>query len=501
MRVVPGSDGAESPPTGRSLIPPPLLEARPASDDAWRATIAGRHPRRDYLLRRLLAVADALGVLGAGALAFAVSPVHDADEMVWLLPLLPLWLLLFRAYGLYEGDVKRIRTRLLDDLAPLFHAFVIGTLLTWLFFRTVPPHELVLGGVVAFAASGVVLVCVLRAVVRRGMTRFLGPERVVLVGQAPLTDAVLGKIQRHPEYGLDPVGIVVTDASRPEAHTVPVLASLQGLDLESLIHQHAFERLMVVQSDISDEAMLDLVQQCGALSVKASILPRHVNAMGPSLQVDDVEGITVFNLNPLVLSRSSRMLKRSMDLVCASLGLLLLSPLLAIVAVAIKRDSEGPVLFRQRRMGRRGRPFEVLKFRTMDVDAEYQVPALRRLSMDPNWLRLEHDPRITKVGRMLRLTSIDELPQLWNVLRGEMSLVGPRPLPIPEDERIAGWGRIRLDLAPGITGLWQVLGRAAIPFEEMVKLDFVYVSNWSLWQDLQLVLRTIPIAFRRRGAN
>jgi lipopolysaccharide/colanic/teichoic acid biosynthesis glycosyltransferase len=209
----------------------------------------------------------------------------------------------------------------------------------------------------------------------------------------------------------------------------------------------------------------------------------------------------VLGLNPLTLARSSRFLKRSMDIVGATVGLLLFSPLVVLVAVTVKLDSRGSVLFTQQRIGRKGRIFQMLKFRTMVPGAERQVEELFELSDDPHWLKLDHDPRITRVGRVLRLTSLDELPQLWNVLRGDMSLVGPRPLIETEDATVSGWARTRLDLAPGITGMWQVLGRTSIPFEEMVKLDYLYVTNWSVWLDVKLLLRTFPVVLHRRGAN
>jgi lipopolysaccharide/colanic/teichoic acid biosynthesis glycosyltransferase len=159
------------------------------------------------------------------------------------------------------------------------------------------------------------------------------------------------------------------------------------------------------------------------------------------------------------------------------------------------------VFFRQRRVGQGGRTFELVTFRTMEVDAEERVEQLLEQSRDPGWLKLDHDPRITPVGRFLRLTSLDELPELWSVLKGDMSLVGPRPLIASEDCQVDGWARSRLDLTPGITGLWQVLGRTSIPFEEMVKLDYLYVTNWSLWTDIRLILKTLPVVLTRRGAN
>jgi lipopolysaccharide/colanic/teichoic acid biosynthesis glycosyltransferase len=202
------------------------------------------------------------------------------------------------------------------------------------------------------------------------------------------------------------------------------------------------------------------------------------------------------------LSRSSAFLKRALDLIGASAGLVVLAPLLAIVALAIKLDSRGPVLFRQVRMGAGSRPFRILKFRTMAVDADARTADIAHLNKharnggDPRMFKIENDPRVTRAGRVLRRFSIDELPQLWNVVRSEMSLVGPRPLILEEDAHVTDWAERRLDLKPGITGMWQVLGRDGIPFEEMIKFDYLYVTSWSVGGDLRLLLRTIPIAVR-----
>lgn len=187
----------------------------------------------------------------------------------------------------------------------------------------------------------------------------------------------------------------------------------------------------------------------------------------------------------------------------AAAGLLLLSPVLLAAAIAIKLTSPGPVLFAQERMGRGHRPFRMLKLRTMVQDAEAQKAGLRHLNemaADGPMFKMARDPRITRVGGLLRRTSLDELPQLVNVLRGEMSLVGPRPLVLDEDDHVIGWHRERLELKPGLTGPWQVLGRNAIPFEEMVKLDYLYVAGWSLFTDVKLILRTLPVVLGRRGA-
>jgi exopolysaccharide biosynthesis polyprenyl glycosylphosphotransferase len=253
--------------------------------------------------------------------------------------------------------------------------------------------------------------------------------------------------------------------------------------------------------DLDDSMLEELLQRCRALSLKVSMLPRLADMVGPGMEIDDVEGVAVLGVNPPWLPRSSRAIKRAMDVSIASTLLLVFAPVLVVIAIAIKFDSDGTVFFSQTRVGRNGRRFKLYKFRTMAPDAERRRLELLEQSADPNWLKLDHDPRITRVGRPLRRLSLDELPQLWNVLRGQMSMVGPRPLIEAEDMRVQGWARGRLDLTPGLTGYWQVLGRTRIPFEEMVKLDYLYVMNWSLWEDVRLMLRTLPIALTGRGAN
>jgi exopolysaccharide biosynthesis polyprenyl glycosylphosphotransferase len=352
-----------------------------------------------------------------------------------------------------------------------------------------------------FALAALVLIPLFRSQMRRAVTRLVGAERVALIGDAASLGDLGRKIQTHPEYGVDPVGIVAVGRNGAAAAEMPVLGTLADIDVAEFVRRHAIDRMIVAHDEVDDHALLELMRACGSLSVKVSILPRHFDAIGPSVEVDDIEGVTVLDVNPLVLPRSSRFFKRCMDVTGAAVAIMLTSPLMAVCAVAILIDSGRPILFRQERVGRRGESFGLLKFRTMVPDAEEQTEALLERSQDPHWLHLEDDPRVTRIGAFMRTTSLDELPQLLNVLKGEMSLVGPRPLLPYQDARLSPWGRTRLDLAPGITGLWQVLGRTSIPFEEMVKLDTLYVTNWTIWLDVKLLLRTVRSVLTRRGAN
>jgi lipopolysaccharide/colanic/teichoic acid biosynthesis glycosyltransferase len=231
-----------------------------------------------------------------------------------------------------------------------------------------------------------------------------------------------------------------------------------------------------------------------------SLLPRVLDVVGTAVVFDELDGTTVLGVRRFGLTRSSLLVKRAFDLAVAVPALVLLSPLMALIALAVRLDSGGPVFFRQVRVGRDGRPFRIWKFRTMVADAEQRKDELRRLDPGGDGLfKLRRDPRTTRVGRLLRQTSLDELPQLLNVLRGEMSIVGPRPLVVDEDAQIKGWDRRRLHLTPGMTGNWQIAGSGRVPLQEMVKIDYLYVAGWSLWLDLKILLRTIPHVLARRG--
>jgi exopolysaccharide biosynthesis polyprenyl glycosylphosphotransferase len=316
-----------------------------------------------------------------------------------------------------------------------------------------------------------------------------------------MTPILVRQMLRRPRHGLDAVGVLTRPENNHWPLPLPELGALAKVDAAEVIGRHAIDRVIVSAEGVDDDTLLELVNLCRTLGVKISALPSLAAMMGPAATVDHLEGITLIGLNTPSLARSNRIFKRTMDIIGASLLLALTAPIWLLAALAIKLDSRGPVLFRQKRIGRAGKPFSLTKFRSMVIDAEAQREGLLEQSRQTEWLDLEHDPRITRVGRFLRHSSLDELPQLWNVLRGDMSLVGPRPLIAEEDRNVAGWARRRLDLTPGITGLWQVMGRAHIPFEQMIMLDYLYVANWSLWADIKLMLQTVPVVLTRRGAN
>jgi exopolysaccharide biosynthesis polyprenyl glycosylphosphotransferase len=467
---------------------------------------AGLAPARrnaDRTLRRLLAAADVFGIAAALATSMAFASGGRADAASFLIgaATLPAWVVLFKAYGLYDRDAKRISHSTVDDLPWIAHALLVGSLALWFLLRLVPGQKLTLAESASFFGLAALGIFLGRAAARSIARVAAPPERVLFLGGDAMARVLIEKIRAHPEYRLEPVGYVDAPGRRSHelAREVPYVGQLG--ELADICTRMAIDRVVVASPAVDERTLTELIRGAADLNVRVAILPQMVDVLGPSVAIDDVEGVTVLGLAPINLTRSSRALKRVVDVVVALLALILLSPLLLAIAILVKATSAGAVFFSQPRVGRGGRHFRMHKFRTMVKDAERQLEELKRSSAHPSWLLLEHDPRITRVGRFLRRLSLDELPQLWNVLRGDMSLVGPRPMPLDVDEKIAGWGRRRLDLTPGITGLWQVLGRTKIPFEEMVKLDYLYVTNWSLWQDVRLLIHTLPAVIRRRGAN
>ena len=457
---------------------------------------------RDSALRRLLAAGDALAAMLALLVALVIPGLPAGGHRVlWGVVAVPLMMVLFKLYGLYDRDVKRITYSTVDDLPRLFHATVIGALVLWVYSRYSPMRRLDFAEILLFGVDVIVLVTVTRFAIRSIAGRVIGAENALLVGTGQMGQTLIGKLAAHPEYRLNVIGSLSPTEAAPASgkRPVPALGTLE--QLEQVADLYDVTRVVFSARDIEEGELERMLRDCRSLALKASVLPRLADVLGPAVEVDDVEGVTVLGINPPWLPRSSRMIKRGMDLLFATPLLMLVAPLLALLAVAIKLDSRGPVFFAQERVGRGSRHFRLFKLRTMVADAERLRGELIAQSTDAGWLKLDHDPRITRLGHWLRRLSLDELPQLWNVVRGEMSLVGPRPLIPAEDEHVEAWARGRLDLTPGITGYWQVLGRTRIPFEEMVKLDYLYVMNWSLWEDVRLMLRTLPVVIGGRGAN
>jgi exopolysaccharide biosynthesis polyprenyl glycosylphosphotransferase len=475
--------------------PPPTVALAPR-------LVGGRDRDREYNLRRALLGADMVALCVALGLALVIASrrYSDLSDGVWILVTLPMWALLFRAYGLYHRPVRKFEPTQLDDLLPLFHALVIGTLGLWFFYKVMPVTRLAFQEVVVFGVASLVFVSAFRVAIRRVNLRIRGPERVFVVAPIERVKTLKRKLSNHPEYEMALNG-AITGEEGVEELGLPLGARFVD-ELELLIISNEIDHLFVQLgvASISQQRVVELMRVCHSARVRFSLFASVPSLLPPSVEVSHLEGMGVLSYHPPVLPRSSQVLKRTLDVAISAASLVLFAPIMALIMVAIRLDSEGPIFFRQTRVGQDGRRFTLAKFRTMVPDTERLVAELMEKSVDPDWLIIDDDPRVTRVGHFLRRTSLDELPQLWSVLKGEMSMVGPRPLSERDDQGVQGWERHRLDLVPGLTGHWQVLGRTTIPFREMMEIDYAYVTNWSLWLDLKLLIRTIPAVLRRRGA-
>ena len=474
----------------------------------------GRGRRRGWLIKRALAAADITGLLCAFALTEVVfgpdvpkasDSVGPSVETIAFLCTLPLWLLLARGYGLYGRDEARTDHSTVDDVIGIFNMVTVGA---WSFFAlawlTGAAHPAV-PKLLLFWAAAIVFVTLARSIAR-GFCRRTDSyvQNTVIVGAGDVGQQVARKLLQHSEYGVNLAGFVDEHprARQDGLDELSVLGSVS--ELPDLVRKLDIERVIIAFSLERHSETLATIRELNGLDVQVDVVPRLFEVLGPQTTIHGAEGIPLLGLPAAHLAWSSLMLKRAMDIALSAAGIVLLAPLFAIIAIAIKIDTRGPVFFQQVRMGRGDMPFKIRKFRTMVEDADERKDEVAHLNKhaagDDRMFKVPDDPRTTRVGRFLRKYSLDELPQLVNVLRGDMSLVGPRPL-IPDEHRhVDGWAARRLDLKPGMTGLWQVLGRDDIPFGEMVSLDYRYVTTWSLWQDIRLLLRTIPAMNRRPGA-
>jgi exopolysaccharide biosynthesis polyprenyl glycosylphosphotransferase len=338
-------------------------------------------------------------------------------------------------------------------------------------------------------------------VLGRLRARGIGAVRVIIVGAGEIGRTVMRTIVARPQLGYQIVGFV---DDHPEKGTTdigrfPALGPIANLP--RVMEEEAAGEVIITLPWTAHRRILEIVQECGRRRVGARIVPDLFQMSLTQVDVDDLGGVPLLSVREVSFSHTALLVKRAMDVVGAMLGLTVGAPLLALIALAIRIDSPGPVLFRQTRAGVRGRHFQMYKFRSMRAGSERELEHLRaRNEVDGPIFKIRDDPRVTRVGRWLRRHSLDELPQLWNVLRGEMSLVGPRP-PIPaEVADYQDWHLKRLQVRPGLTGLWQVSGRSLLSFDEQVLLDVHYVENWTIWLDLKILLRTVPQVLTADGA-
>ena len=440
--------------------------------------------RRERIYRRALAASDALAVALAVLVSMDVLGGYRVRPLYLLV--VPLTVLAAKIGGLYDKDELVIDHSTLNELPRLLNLATILALLVW-----IARHFVVIGApttedlLFLLAALAVGLVAG-RSIARALAKRVAPVERCLLVGRRNVFARLEEKFRGYP--GAQLVGVVRT-------------AEIAGdyTRLAEIAQRENVHRIIVDTDATSAAATVEIVRAVNATGLQVSLLPSLLGTVGGSVVFDDIGGLMLMGVPRFGLSRSSRALKRAFDVVGAGAALVCAAPLLVLVAVAIKLGSRGPVLFRQTRIGRDGAPFRMLKFRSMIDGADALKESLRPHNEADGLFKIHADPRITRAGRLLRRTGIDELPQLLNVIAGHMSLVGPRPLVVDEDSRVTGFDRHRLHLTPGITGRWQILGAARVPLAEMVKIDYLYIANWSPWVDLRIIIDTVVFVAKRRG--
>jgi exopolysaccharide biosynthesis polyprenyl glycosylphosphotransferase len=452
---------------------------------------------RNSIYRRLLLVADMLAVTSSLLLVVAFGPADSVGPAAILV--IPAMALICKVKGLYDRDEFLVTKTTLDEAPALFGLATLFTLIAFL-----GGEQLVSGG---FGRSEAMTLWILlfvsllgfRYVARRTASLLTRDERCIILGSARSANWLATKLARSHRVRAEVAGRV---SLRPEDNDAGAVVKLGDLpQLPELLNKHRIDRAFVAPGpDDPEDEVLMAIRVLKRNGVYVSMLPSPFEVVGTAVEFDEVEGATLLGVRRHGLTRSSRFVKRAFDLGLSSAALIVFAPLMAVIAAAIKLDSRGPVFFRQPRMGRDDEPFQIYKFRTMVDGADAHRAALsERNEAGGGLFKIAADPRITRLGKLLRRTSLDELPQLLNVFKGDMSLVGPRPLVLDEDIRIEGMDRVRLLVPPGVTGMWQILGSARIPMDEMVKIDYLYGANWSLWGDVKILVRTVPFVLARRG--
>jgi exopolysaccharide biosynthesis polyprenyl glycosylphosphotransferase len=471
--------------------------------------------KRRWVLIAGLVITDALLINIAFAIAYyirydlqwlrAVDPAYVVPFSVYIpfaLILTFVLILAYRRQGLYN---LRQGVSWFDELTAIVNGTTTGiVIMVVLVFVSRPTFY---SRLIFFYAGALIVVLLslsrlvkniwLRHMRRRG----IGVARAVIVGAGEVGRTVMRTMVAHPDLGYEIVGFVDDDPAKgtTDIGRFKGLGSLDSLAI--LVQDEAIDEVIITLPWQYHRKIMAIMAQCERENVRARIVPDLFQMTLSRMSINEMAGIPLIGVKQVRISPLTRFLKRAIDVVFSLSVLILTAPLMALIALAIKMDSPGPILFRQDRVGQGGRPFTLYKFRSMTIGAENQKDLLRDLNeADGPIFKIKDDPRVTRVGRWLRRFSLDELSQCYNVLRGDMSIIGPRP-PLPEEvAEYQPWHMRRLDIAPGITGLWQVSGRSELPFDEMALLDIYYVEHWNPTLDLKILLRTIPTILFGDGA-
>jgi exopolysaccharide biosynthesis polyprenyl glycosylphosphotransferase len=449
--------------------------------------------QRFHHLRRLLFIADMLAGVASGALVGAVASGSGGQVLLLAVVVAVAWPVAAFLCGLYAREDLRAWASGVSE-APRLVLTCLAV--SWPMYALLSSMDLSRPAVAAFFGA---LACGTVAGVARSGARFAAHrapklrQRTLIVGSGLVAERLAERINDHPELGLVLTGFIDDGASDQGTASLPCLGGLNALS--DLVELDLVDRVMIAFTRAHHEELLHALRVCRDAGVAVDIVPRLFEFLDGARTIEQIGGMPLLSIDAPTFSAPSRVSKRTLDLLGAGLALIALSPVLLAIAIAIKLDSRGPVLFVQLRSGRGGRFFKLYKFRSMHNEATVEVRD------DGAIVKSRDDHRITRVGRLIRRLSLDEAPQLLNVLKGDMSLVGPRPLVMAEAHALTeSWQARRADLRPGLTGPWQIAGRSNIPFQEMIRFDYQYVAGWSLARDVEILLATLPVVLSGRGA-
>ncbi len=423
--------------------------------------------------------------------------IHGLDVYLNAWVLFSLWLLIFG----YEGLYPSVGMGFWDETKSLLKgnglAFIIIILLTFLTKTSIQYSRPVI--FLAFILSVVLLPVMRRSA--RSILRHIGlwHKDVLIVGSSETVKIVLCNLKKHPDWGLKPMGVVMPGSQKSGIpKSLPVYGDMEHIPFR-------VEEVIVAMPELSRAKLVEVVENAMKIAPVVKMLPDLYGVVSVGVKTYDLDGMLLLEMEDRLALRKNAFMKRTFDIICSLSAILFLSPLFGLIMALIRLDSQGPIFFGHKRLGKSGRHFTCYKFRTMLPNAQEILDEL--LENDPEaraqWdkdFKLKDDPRITKIGHFLRKTSLDELPQIWNVLKGDMSLVGPRPIVDEEVERYRDKSRYFFRVTPGITGLWQVSGRNDVDYDERVILDEYYAKNWSLWLDIELLMRTFGAVVKKKGA-
>jgi exopolysaccharide biosynthesis polyprenyl glycosylphosphotransferase len=456
---------------------------------------------RGVVMAKMMFAGDVIAALLAATAALVILDSTVTYSPLFVIAVALLWPLIAFSIGLYRADQLSSWASAVPEVP---RGVVAIMLMTWPIFGLAALMGIEPAIATAFVTVGAMAVFagIARTVVRATLHR--NPalrQRTLILGSGVVAGQVVEKIRTNQQFGLDPVGLVdnvVHDIGTPDLPRFGGFA-----DLGKIIEMQSIDRVIIAFSRVSHEELLEAIRACRDAGVAVDVVPRLFEFLDGVRSLDQIGGLPLISIGAPALGSTMVAAKRVLDVLGSAALLLIFSPVLVTTAIAIKLESKGPVFFLQSRAGRGNRSFNLIKFRSMYVDAEQRKADLDAMneSDDGVMFKIRDDPRITRVGAFIRRFSIDELPQLFNVLKGEMSLVGPRPLIFSETAALEErWHLRRLELRPGMTGPWQVYGRSDSPFQEMVRFDYQYVAGWSLARDVELLLATIPAVASGRGA-